>query len=177
MTNVTKRTALALAASLALAGCGSGTLGTPASASGQTSPAARSAGDAATRNYSGEYAGTVKDSSYPGQTGKIAASFAQYQAAIGGSATQTDGSLSKTGSMAFAVTSATTFTGTEAAQVGTAICVYDVGGTYNVTTHSLKASYHAIDGCTGEHGTIKMKQQCYYARKGVQADVGGLKMC
>lgn len=177
MTNVTKRTALTLAAALALAGCGSGGLGTPAPETGQTSSAARSADDAATRNFSGEYSGTVKDSSYPGQTGKIAASFAQYQTAIGGSATQTDGTVSKTASVAFAVTSATTFTGTEAAQVGTAICVYDIGGTYNVTTHSLKASYHATDGCTGEHGTIKMKQKCYYARKGAQADVGGLKMC
>jgi hypothetical protein len=177
MRNVSKRTALALAASFALTACGGSGLGAVGSGAGQTNPLARSGDGAGTRNFSGQYAGKFEDRPNPGQKGTITASFAQYQTSVGGSTIQTEGSQSTTSSVSFTVTNGTTFTGTGAATFGTSICVYDIGGTYNVTTHTLKGSYRAVSGCSADHGTFQMKQQCYYARKGAQADVGGLKMC
>lgn len=175
MKNVSKRTALLLAASVALVACSGGGLGAPAGGTGQTSLAARSGDADATRNYSGQYAGIVHDSL--NGKGGITASFAQYQTAIGGSMTQSEGSRSSTMSVSFAVTNATTFTGSAASEIGSAVCVYTIGGRYNTATHRLKGSYQAVSGCSGETGTFTMKQKCYYARQGMQHDVGGLRMC
>jgi hypothetical protein len=164
-----------LAVAVALAACGSGGVGAPAAGTGQSSTAAHSRGDAASRNYSGEYAGTVKDSLY--KKGKIHASFAQYQAAVGGSMTQTEGSShSSTMSASFEV-SDTTFTGTAATTIGSTVCVFTIGGAYDTAKHSLHGSYQSASGCSAESGTFTMKQKCYYAKPGADADVGGLKMC
>lgn len=174
MKNALGQASLTLAMAVALAACGGGGAVAPAAGTGQSSTAARASGDAATRNYSGEYAGNVKDSLY--NKGKIEASFAQYQTAVGGAMTQTEGSRSSAMSASFEV-SGTTFTGTSAATIGSAICVYTIGGTYDAAKHTLHGSYQSANGCSTESGTFTMKQKCYYAKPGADADVGGLKMC
>jgi hypothetical protein len=172
-------TSITLAVAIGLTACGSGSAGSPAVGIGQSSTAARTSGEPAPRNYSGDYAGTVKDSLY--NKGSIKATFAQYQTAVGGSMTQDE--ISRTGTMtaSFGVTAGTTLTGTavEKFGVGTSstACVYTIGGTYNAATHRLRGSYQAVHNCSGETGTFTMKQKCFYPRPGADADVGGLKMC
>ncbi len=174
MKNALGLASLTLAMAVALAACGSGGAGAPAVGTGQSSTAARASGDATTRNYSGEYAGNVKDSVY--KKGTIAASFAQYQTAVGGSMTQMEESHSSAMSASFEV-SGTAFTGTAAATLGSTVCVFTIGGTYDTAKHTLHGSYQSANGCSTESGTFTMKQQCYYAKPGADADVGGLKQC
>jgi hypothetical protein len=180
MRNSSVRVAFALAACVASTACGGGGgTATPVAGIEQSGAAERPNGDATIRNFSGEYAGTVKDSYY--ERGAITASFAQYHTAVGGSLTQVEGSGSRTETKfaSFEVTNGTTLTGTAAGTFGsggTSICVFAIGGTYNAATHRLKGSYQGVNGCS-ESGTFTMKQKCYYARHGTSPEVGGLKMC
>jgi hypothetical protein len=169
-------TSITFAVAVALAACGSGSAGSPAIGTGQSSTAARAGGEASVRNFSGDYAGTVNDSLH--RKGTIKATFAQYQTAVGGSMTQTEGSRAGTMTASFGV-GGTTLTGTGVETFGsgtTTVCVYTIGGTYNTATHRLKGSYQGVHGCS-ETGTFTMKQKCFYPRPGADADVGGLKMC
>jgi len=173
MTYSPTRIAFAVALALTLTACGTGTaspLGAPAAGT-----ASKVSNDATIRNLSGQYAGSVKDSKY--NKGSVTASFAQYQTSVGGDMTPTEGSRSSTMSVSFSVASGTTFTGTAAATVGSAVCVYNIAAVYNSSTHNLKGTYQAAHGCSGESGSFKMKQKCFYAKPGADADIGGLKMC
>jgi hypothetical protein len=174
---VSRHTALAVSVAVALAACGGSGTGAPVAGTEQSGAAGRPNSDATIRNFSGEYAGTVKDNYY--KRGAITASFAQYHTAVGGSLTQMEGSRSSTKSASFEVTDGTTLTGTAVGTFGsggTSVCVFAIGGTYNAATHRLSGSYQGVNACS-ETGTFTMKQKCYYAAHGTSPEVGGLKMC
>lgn len=127
--------------------------------------------DAAVRNISGQYAGTIKDST--NGKGKAALDFAQYRNATGGTMTVNYGTHTGTASGAFFV-SGNTLRGTEVSSA----CVFAESAQYDPSTHSLSGSYRALHGCEAEKGTFRLKQHCYYARDWtIRKDAGGLKMC
>lgn len=167
-------TSITLAVAVALAACGSGGAGSPAAGTAAFAPAAQAGDDATKPNVSGEYAGTIKDNKEG--KGPASASVAQYAATVGGPFVIGKGTYSLTAAIAFAMSSGNKFSGTLVTP-GTTVCSFATSGGYKAATHLLSGSYHSINGCSGEHGTFTMKQKCFFARPGADADVGGLKMC
>jgi hypothetical protein len=108
-------------------------------------------------NLSGQYSGTVKDSVHG--KGKASASLSRYKAALGGV-------LSVVGSSATAdiawTESGTTVAGTSVIVAPSGYCTFAMTSTYNATSFTLKGSYHAVHGCTGETGEYALKHKCVY---------------
>jgi hypothetical protein len=144
---------------------------------GQAVPAgtaSASAGAAPTPNMSGEYTGKVTEGSSKGDT--VTSSLAQHADALGGPLSIASGTATVTGAVAFSISGRTELRGSGASTEGTATCVIAFAGAYDPVKHKITASFHHVNGCS-VGGSFTMKQQCYYARKGAQAEVGGLKMC
>jgi hypothetical protein len=158
---------IALLAWTACGGAGS----TPAKQTATQAATVQVRDDAALRNVSGQYAGTIKDSA--NGKGKATLDLAQYRNATGGTMTVNYGTNSGTASGAFFV-SGNALRGTEVSSA----CVFAESAQYDPSTHSLSGSYRALHGCEAEKGTFTLKQHCYYARDWtIRKDAGGLKMC
>jgi hypothetical protein len=171
------RTITSVLAAAALAGCASSTpvqSSIPSTTTGAAIPATKS-------TIAGQYQGTGNDSQYG--KGQGAADLSQSGKAVGGALgfeyqpQQVDGSVAlidKTGSLA----------GTMTATIGSAACTFTVAATYDDQHFTLDGTYTAKHGCTGETGTFKLKERCYYidgirtrnARRARPA-AGGLKPC
>jgi len=164
---------IALLAWTACGGAGS----TPAMQTATQAGTVQLRDDAALRNISGQYTGTIKDSEYG--KGRAALDLAQYRNATGGTLTINYGTHTGTASGAFFV-SGNALRGTGVSSAGSATCVFAESAQYDPSTHSLSGSYRALHGCDGEaeKGDFTLKQRCYYARDWtIHKDAGGLKMC
>jgi len=168
-----KAIGLAIAA-LALSACAGGG-GTPTAPTALQAPSIAAGDDAAIRNVSGQYAGTVKDSERG--KGSMKLDLAQYRNAVGGSIKLTEGTQSETAGVTY-VLSATALHGSGVTMSSSATCVFSETATYDPSTKRLTGSYHSFRGCGTEKGTFDVKQRCYYARDwGVRNDAGGVKQC
>lgn len=128
-------------------------------------------------NLSGQYAGTVHDSLWDGSygSGQINAALVQYHDAVAGNIGFTFGSSQFGGGAAF-VLKETTLTGTGlSANLQLATCPVSVTATYSNGT--LTGSYHAVSGCSGDHGTFKMKEYCRYGPNSPAQQHFALKHC
>lgn len=114
---------------------------------------------AAPTNISGDYAGTVVDSS----AGSLAATalLAQHGSAAGGTITTAPGGVTLVSSLALGIDSSNAVSGTMVQDLpGDVTCSFAVTGTYNTSTGVLGGSYHAITGCSGQTGTYTLTQSC-----------------
>lgn len=148
---------------LALTDCGVGSAGMPSASAlqgpaGQVKPAA-----AKHYNLSGQYVGKFMDVAYG--TGKAKASYTQYQNAVGGILTIKYSNSTLATSVVLSANGSST-NGTTVALASGFYCAFSTTGTYDPKTGVMSGSYQAVTGCTGDGGTFKLKQQCYYKYKG-----------
>lgn len=155
------------------------TNGMPSSASA-SQPMSRFGSDKAAAPLSGQYKGTVKDTS--SGTGDAKASFAAYQSGLGGTLTVkyvTSGTES-TASVGL-IANGSSVNGTTVMLEAGSYCTFSDTATYKAKTRTLSGSYTAVYGCTGESGTFTLKHQCYYTGSGSEsADIrpdAGPKPC
>jgi hypothetical protein len=114
---------------------------------------------AAPSNISGDYAGTVVDSS----AGTLAATalLAQHGSSAGGTITTAPGGTTLVSSLSLAIDSSNAVSGTMVQDLpGDITCSFAVTGSYATSTAVLAGSYHAITGCTGQTGTYTLTQSC-----------------
>jgi hypothetical protein len=175
MTSFSKHLAFVAAFAVALSGCASGSgSSVPSGTQGVQAPSA-GISDAATTNLSGQYAGTVKDST--DGTGKATVSVAQYKTALGGDETIVFTHATVTDSVVLAA-SAKGLDGTTVLADASVVCSYSTIAAYDAKTRVLSGSYKAVHGCSGETGTFTLKHKCIYLDG--KADVrpeGGAKPC
>lgn len=143
------------------AACGGSAGGGPAEASIPGTTAATADG-AVTRDVSGEFFGTIDDSVFG--AGRAAAELSQYQKAAGGILTFTYGSTAFITPAAFVV-NGSKLIGTSNFSISgsSGICTFSETATYK--SGHLKGSYQAVSGCSGDHGTYTMKQNCSFAQR------------
>jgi hypothetical protein len=154
---------------LFLAGCGGGV---PSGATGAAGAAAPLQHRAASPNFSGEYAGPFHDNVYG--KGKGSAFYAEQGASTGGVLTIAYPSMTLSASVS-QVASGSSVSGTTVGGAGSLYCSFSTSATYDAAKHDLKGTFTAVYGCTGEHGTFKLHQKCYFKGQGsedIRPDVG-----
>lgn len=170
------RTIVSVLAAAVLAGCASSTpvQSSIPSTTGAAIPGLKSM-------IAGQYQGTGNDSQYG--KGQGAADLSQSGKAVGG-ALGFDYQPQKVAGSAALIDKAGSLAGTMSATIGSDTCSFTVAATYNDQKFTLDGTYTAKHGCSGETGTFKLKEQCYYvdgmpthnARRARPA-AGGLKPC
>jgi hypothetical protein len=159
------RVAAGTAAAALLTACSSsGNAAMPTAASATQASANHAASPAKTYNLSGEWKGTQTDIAYG--TGKASASYTQYQNGVGGILTVKFANATATSSVAL-VANGTTVNGTTVASSGGSFyCTFSTTSTYDPKKQVMSGSYSAVYGCTGDSGTFKLRQKCYYSGTG-----------
>lgn len=128
----------------------------------------------ATRNLSGEYAGSVNDSALG--AGTAAASFAGLGTSLGGYFGFTFGSASYSNA-ASAANTARGMEGVFVATIASTACSFSFKARYNGSNNLLRGQYRAVNGCSGEHGTFRLTQQCFYDEESDVRPNAGLRPC
>lgn len=115
------------------------------------------------RNLSGQYSGTVSDSTFG--SGTATADFAALYGTLGGWLSFTFGSTTY---MLAAVSSSegNGVRGVLANTIGSTACSFAFKATYDASSNTLDGTYRAINGCSGENGSFSLTQQCYYQERG-----------
>jgi hypothetical protein len=133
--------------------------------------------DAGMPNVSGRYDGTVHDSLWDGfyGSGRIFAQLVRYHNSVAGAMTFTFGSSRFGGAVVFLL-KGTTLTGTGlSANLSLSSCPVSETATYS--NGSLTGSYHAVYGCSGDHGTFTLKEYCRYDSNSAAEQRAALKHC
>ncbi|MGA8576813.1 MAG: hypothetical protein WB609_14155 [Candidatus Cybelea sp.] len=146
---------------LLLAACGGG--GVPSAASSVPGGAAPLQHRAPSPNFSGEYAGPFHDNVYG--KGKGSAFYAEQGASTGGVLTIAYPSMTLTASVS-QVANGSTVNGTTVGGAGSLYCSFSTTATYDSAKHDLKGTFTAVYGCTGEHGSFKLHQKCFFKGQG-----------
>jgi hypothetical protein len=165
--------AAVLLGALALTACAGNTnSATPGGGTAPQVPA--SIGQAVVRNVSGQYSGTITDSTFG--TGSASATLAQYQHVVGGALTASMGSVQLSNSIAVQATGAALagknagplpLVGAQAGSVNGNTCSFTLTATYTGSSNTLNGTYQAVHGCAGESGTFALTQDCSYPRGGL----------
>ena len=156
--------AAVLLGALALTACAGNTnSATPGGATAPQVPA--SIGQAAIRNVSGLYNGTITDNTFG--TGSASASLAQDKHVVGGALTASMGSVQLSNSIAVQTATGAAFAGAQAGSVNGNTCSFTLTATYTGSNNTLNGTYQAVHGCTGESGTFALTQNCSYPRGGL----------
>jgi hypothetical protein len=64
--------------------------------------------------------------------------------------------------------------------IASASCRFSYAASYSPSGHRLTGSYVAVNGCSGETGSFTLTQECYYkggALHGIRREGGGLAHC
>lgn len=131
---------------LALSACG------PSGSSTGITPAAPT-------NISGDYTGTVTDS--VGGAMPATALLAQHGSTAGGTLSTTSGLTTTNSAFSVAIGSSNAVSGTIVQDLpGDVTCTFSTTGAYSTATAQLTGSYTAVTGCSGQHGTYALTQQC-----------------
>ncbi|MDQ2991429.1 MAG: hypothetical protein M3R30_01240 [Candidatus Eremiobacteraeota bacterium] len=110
-------------------------------------------------NISGDYTGTVTDS--VGGAMPATALLAQHGSTVGGTLSTTAGGATTNAAFSVAITSGNAVSGTIVQDLpGGVTCTFSTTGTYSTSTAQLAGSYTAVTGCSGQHGTYSLTQQC-----------------
>jgi hypothetical protein len=155
---------------LATSACG--TNSTAATTPAVAAPASQAGQDGGIRNVSGEYEGSVKDSTYG--TGSATGNLAQFRGSVGGSLVFTYGTAAYNNPVT-ALLSSTAMRGTFVATVESVSCSFVFDATY--AKHKLAGKYHAVGGCSAETGSFSLTQQCFYTRDWALRRDNGLMHC
>jgi hypothetical protein len=161
MQNVCLRKIFGMAVGLLLStGCGGSGSGVPSSAPAPQIPLSHARGDANAINLSGQYTGTVGDSSNSlGATLDLA----QYQTAVGGTFTIAIGS---------GVTDIVSWNANGSTLTGTLVqtsdpCVFTTTATYDSAKRKLSGSFAPVHGCASSAGgRYSFKHTCEYKSGG-----------
>jgi hypothetical protein len=133
-----------IAASLALAGCTSG--------STATSPPVPP-------NISGDYTGTFQDTL--DGSGTASATFAQTGTSAGGTITVATSSATLSAQTSLTLVASNSFTGAIVIDYPSGTqCTFSTNGTYNPNTNVVSGSLNAVTNCTGATGSYTLTQQC-----------------
>lgn len=131
--------------------------------------------DANGANLSGQYAGTVSDSSLG--SGTATADLIAGSGGLGGLLGFTFGNSSY-GNPALAGTTRQGLRGEFEATIGSMACRFSFKAIFDRSKDRLRGDYTAVSsGCSGENGTFTLKQQCFYATQGDVRRNGGLMQC
>lgn len=126
------------------------------------------------RNLSGQYSGSVSDSILG--TGSAAANFAGQAENFGGYFGFTFGTVLYTD----AASAARTPRGMEGlfvATIASTACSFSFRANYHGSNNRLSGRYQAVVGCSGEHGTFSLTQQCFYNEGTDIRSNAGLRQC
>jgi hypothetical protein len=163
--HVIHRAAAALIGAVVLTACAGNTnSGTPGGGTAPQTPVAPF-GQAAIRNVSGQYSGTITDSTFG--TGSASASLAQDKHVVGGVITASIGSVQLSNSIAVQTATGAAFAGAQAGSVNGSTCSFSLSATYSGSNNTLNGTYQAVHGCAGESGSFALTQDCSYPRGGL----------
>jgi hypothetical protein len=137
-------------------------------------PASAGWSDRGNRNLSGQYAGSVTDNVMG--TGSAAANFESLGESLGGYFGFTFGTALYSNAASAADTSRG-MEGVFVATIASAACSFSFRAKYNGATNRLRGQYRAVNGCSGEHGTFSLTQQCFYNEGSDIRINAGLRPC
>jgi hypothetical protein len=157
----TRNATAAAVALLFLAACGGG--GVPSATSAAASAVAPSNQHAKSVQLSGEYSGPFQDKTHG--KGKGSAIFAQQGSSIGGVLTITYGTQTLTESVT-QVFGTSMVNGTMVDDTGSSYCSFSTIASYSAATRELKGTYVALHGCSSDHGSFTLHQQCFFKGQG-----------
>jgi hypothetical protein len=112
------------------------------------------------QNLTGQYSGTVSDSSLG--TGTATGNFAGLYSSLGGYFGFTFGTSSALTAPATTYSSWNGIGGVFVATIGSTACTFAFQASYTSSSYQLNGTYKAVNGCSGENGTFSLTQQCYY---------------
>jgi hypothetical protein len=170
--------AACIALALALAACSSPG-GTSAAPGGSTTEVPAGSNIVAFL-LAGQYNGTIQDSKHG--NGKAVLQLTAVAENAGGSLKQTYSATSVQGVVAFTLASTVAPNGSEVT-LGSSPCTFSVDAAFNATKHVISGTFKAVNRCSGETGSFKLKQRCYYKMPptvtgdGERPDTLGVKPC
>jgi hypothetical protein len=126
------------------------------------------------RNLSGQYSGSVSDSIMG--TGSATANFASQGESLGGYFGFTFGTALYSDVTSAARTSRG-MQGLFVATIASTACSFTFRANYHGANNRLSGRYQAVIGCSGEHGTFSLTQQCFYNEGTDIRRDGGLMQC
>ncbi|HEY1882918.1 MAG TPA: hypothetical protein VGG51_07755 [Candidatus Cybelea sp.] len=126
------------------------------------------------RNLTGQYAGSVTDSVTG--TGSASANFAGLGENLGGYFAFSFGTASYSNA-ASAQNTAHGMEGVFVATIASTACSFSFHARYSGSNNRLRGQYQAVNGCSGEHGTFSLKQQCFYNENNDIRGAAGLRPC
>ncbi|HEY4433146.1 MAG TPA: hypothetical protein VGM99_01985, partial [Candidatus Cybelea sp.] len=63
------------------------------------------------------------------------------------------------------------------ATIASTACSFSFHARYYGANNRLRGQYQAVNGCSGEHGTFSLTQQCFYNESGDIRGAAGLRPC
>jgi hypothetical protein len=111
-------------------------------------------------NISGDYSGTMQDSS--AGSGTASGTLAQHGSSAGGNVTLVGSSKTVTAQMSLAIDASNAISGTIVIDYPSPgpTCTFSTAGSYDTTTNVLSGTYTAVTNCSGGTGTFSLTQQC-----------------
>ncbi|MDQ2680456.1 MAG: hypothetical protein M3Y21_05460 [Candidatus Eremiobacteraeota bacterium] len=110
-------------------------------------------------NISGDYTGTVQDSTSDALT--ASAILAQHSNAAGGTLSLAAGAKTLVTGISLIIAANNAVSGTIVEDLPTGVtCTMSTTGNYNSANSQITGSHTAVTGCSGETGTYVLNQQC-----------------
>jgi hypothetical protein len=142
-----------------LAGCAGSSAGNNGASNAGAMPGFAAPAVARAFEAAGQYEGTVTDSALG--NGKVSFDLSRTGASAGGSLRETFATKTIRSAVAMSVASNDTLSGTAIALLSNP-CSLQIDAKYNRKTHVLSGTYSAFHRCSGQTGTFRAKEQCYY---------------
>ncbi len=133
--------------------------GVPSSASAPESVARQARTPLTVTNLSGEYSGTVTDSQMG--TAKVKMWLSQDGSGLGGSFVASGSSSGMNVEIAW-TENGDSVGGNMVIIAASGYCTFAMTGKYNSNMHRIRGTYTSAYGCSGEHGSYRLTQKCYY---------------
>ena len=109
-------------------------------------------------NLSGDYTGTLSDTSLG--SGSATATLAQNGASAGGTIVATIAPSTVNAHLSLSISTSNSVTGAIVIDEASATCTFSTTGTYNPSTNVLSGTYTAVSNCSGDTGNYSLTQQC-----------------
>jgi hypothetical protein len=161
-----------------LTGCAGGPAAGP---SDSVAPMQNDARPAVKNTIPGQYKGSATDSQFG--KGKATADLSKAGMAVGGELVFNYSPNPVTGSASLNARQ-NQLSGVFTSTIGSTACSFTVSATYDPSAFTLDGTYTAKHGCTGESGSFKFKEACYYVDglrtrefNGARPSLTGLKPC
>jgi hypothetical protein len=133
--------------------------GVPSAAAAMQSVSSQARAPLTVTNLSGEYSGTLTDNQMG--TGKVKMWLSQDGSGLGGSFVTSGSSSGMNVEIAW-TENGDSVGGNSVIIAASGYCTFAMTGKYSSTTHKIRGTYKSSYGCSGEHGSYKFAQKCYY---------------